>query len=76
MEISIIISSETVLLYFKLFILVLVIYVKWVDGKEAWESYEVDNPVYVHSAQSLGLKGAVCIEEAIEKSLGTKPDSN
>lgn len=34
---------------------------KRVDGNEAWENYEVVNPVYVHSAQSLGLRGVVCV---------------
>lgn len=41
MKISIIISSETFLLNFKVFISVVVIYVKWVDGNEAWKHYEV-----------------------------------
>ena len=36
---------------------------------EAWENYEVVNPVYVHSAWSLGLRGVVCVEEVIETSL-------
>lgn len=39
------------------------------DGKEAWENSEVVNPVYVHSAQSLGFKGGERVEEVIETSL-------
>lgn len=39
------------------------------DGKGAWEIYEVDNPVYVPWAQSSGLKGRVCVEEAFETSV-------
>lgn len=37
------------------------------DGKEAWENDEVNNSVYIHSAQSLSLKGRGCVEETIEK---------
>lgn len=51
-----IISTETFLLHFKLFISVIVIYVKWVDRNEAWENYEEVNPVFVQFSIQFGLK--------------------